>query len=142
MLAFSLYITINAPRHYRLSTNAGFLAGLVAFTIYLVSSFSKAQIPAIGLDHTPAIHWTPILIGGLLGFTTPFLVHIEQLRPGLLGLLTLFLSATSSIAVFSYLYVSPLRDLFIFLALSAMLGMLLHVVLFSAKFHGLLSESE
>jgi hypothetical protein len=130
MLIFSVYVAGKASSRYRLSAIAGLSAGLVVFAIYVVSSLSASESPQFALNRTPTFSWLPVGIGIVLGFTALFLVHVPQLRSGLIGLFTLFLAATSSVAVFSYFFASPLRDFSIFFALSALFGMLLHVALF------------
>lgn len=131
MLALSVYIMLRAPQGFRMSAVAGFSAGLVAFAIYVFSSFSDFRSPTLGLDAIPTFKWLPIVIGAAVGFGLLLLGGLlEILRPGLVGLFVLFLAATSSTAAFSYFFASPLRADSIYLALGCLFGLLVYVVLF------------
>jgi hypothetical protein len=130
MLALSIYSTQKVHSEYRLSARAGLSAGLVLFAIYVVSSFADSTVPQLALNQRPAFDWFSCLGGAILGFSALFLARIEQLRAGLVGVFTLILAATSSVAVFSYFFASPLRDFAVFFALFSLFGFLLHLVLF------------
>lgn len=131
MLFLSMYLAVKTPRESRLSATAGLFAGLVAFTIYLVGSFSGANPPRAGLEHTPSFKWLPLVAGVVAGFMIPFLAQkFQRIHAGLTGIFVLFLSATSSTATFSYFFASSLRDVTIFLALGSLFGILIYAVFY------------
>ena len=116
----------------RLPAIAGLAAGLVAFAIYVVSSFSDLRSPSLGLEPIPKFQLFPLIIGGAAGFgLLPLGKFLDNARSGLVGLFILFLTATSSSALFSYFFASPLRTSAIYLALGFMSGALVNIVLFS-----------
>jgi hypothetical protein len=128
--ALSVSVTRRSPRSLRLSAVSGMFAGLVAFATYLVGSFSGARAPELGLSKTPHFSWFPLASGIVVGFTILLLAQsFTRIRPGLVGLFVLFLSATSSTATFSYFFASPIRDATVFLALGSLFGVLLYIVL-------------
>lgn len=126
---------------YRLSARAGLFAGLVAFAIYVVSSFSALQAPSLRALKLPTFHPIPAAIGAVLGFTLLQLVQLakEKMTAGLVGLFVLFLVGTSSVAVFSYFFASPLRGFAIYFTLSTLFGMLVDVMLFPTAIETILN---
>ncbi len=131
MLALSLYITARVQDDFRWSAIAGLCAGFVAFATYVVSSFSNFKSPTLGLNAIPAFDWSPAIIGIVVGFGLLLLGrYVEVMRPGLVGLTVLFLSATSSTATLSYFFASHLRNFTIYLALGTLFGLLLFMVIF------------
>ncbi|MEW2382588.1 hypothetical protein AB0873_10950 [Micromonospora sp. NPDC047707] len=130
MLMLGFYVARRVSRDFRLSAMAGLCAGLVGFAIYVVASFSRLRSPELALDGLPRFHWIPSIIGFVVGFSVLLLVRFFRLTAGLVGLMVLFLTFAGSTSAFSYFFASPLRGFAIFLALSAMFGMLLNVLLF------------
>jgi hypothetical protein len=132
MLGLGVFVTMRVPRSFKLSALAGFAAGLVIFAIYFVSEFSNFRSPSLGLNAVPTFKPVPIIAGAAIGFGLLLLARfLEVARAGLVGLFIMFLVATSSTAVFSYFFNSPLRADTVFLALGCLGGLLVYVVLFS-----------
>ncbi|HCU93249.1 MAG TPA: hypothetical protein DHU96_11155 [Actinobacteria bacterium] len=138
MFGVGIYLSAKVPQQFRLSAVAGLCAGLVAFAVYVVSSFTKFQAPALNVTSLPSFHWVPTIIGAVMGFAMLRVLQYLKLNAGLLGLFILVLIASSSIAAFSYFFASPLRDFAIYFALSTAVGMLLHVMLFPERIREIL----
>jgi hypothetical protein len=108
----------------RIGAWAGLLAGLVAG-----SGFAITQLP--GGRSAPAgeeFHFSllALLIGLVAGFGLPYLVRLVRRAPqGLTGVLTLTLSASSSLAILNYLFNGSARDFTVLLAVSLLFGVLL-----------------
>jgi hypothetical protein len=131
MLIFGIYIAAKTSKVNRISAIAGISAGFVAFAIYVVSSFSNSQAPQAGVGEIPVFHWIPVAVGLVLGFAVLRVAPLLKVHASLVGLLTLFLTATGAISSFSYFFMSPSRDFTIFFGLSVLFGMLTHLALFS-----------
>jgi len=131
MFACGLYIVRRAPE--RLAAAAGLAAGLIAFTIYALSSFKEFRAAPFSASNLPSFQWLPTLAGVVVGFTILWLLQRLQLSTGLVGLLVLLFVASSTIAGFSYFFASPLRRYAIYFALSLIFGVLIYVALFSNK---------
>jgi len=133
MLIAGIVLALRVPQRFRIPAVAGLCAGLVCFAIYVVSSFQDFQAPAVTVTKLPGFHLLPTLLGLLLGFGILRLLEFLNLNSGLFGLFILILIMSSSVAIFSYFFTSPLRDFAILFALSAAVGMLLHVMLFPKR---------
>jgi len=129
MFLAGIYIIRRASQ--KVSPVAGFSAGLVAFAIYAVSSFREFHAAPFNASNLPSFQWIPTVGGALTGLLILWLLQALKLHSGLLGLFVLLLIASSSIAAFSYFFVSPLRQYVIYFALGMLFGMLLYVALFS-----------
>jgi hypothetical protein len=111
----------------RISGRAGFFAGLILFTGYVVSTANGVQTPHFPLDQLPSTHWLGVLTGLGAGYLFPFVLRIAQ-PSRVLGVLTLLLSAMSLIALFSYVFDSQYRNLVMYFALSSIFGALINMV--------------
>jgi hypothetical protein len=132
MFALPLYITARIPKELRYPAIAGVFAGLVAFAIYVVGSLSDFRSPSHGLGALPKFQLFPVVVGGAAGFGMLLLgKFLDNTRSGLVGLFIAFLTATSSIALFSYYFASPLRTSAIYLAFGFMSGACVNIMLFS-----------
>ena len=129
-LNLGIYISRHGTREYRLSANSGLYAGLVAFSIYVVSSFSSSQTLQLRVLQLPGFNFLPVALGIVLGFAVLQIVRISKLTSGLVGFFILFLVASGSIALFSYFFASPLRNFTVYFALSTLFGGLISVMLF------------
>jgi hypothetical protein len=108
---------------------AGFFAGLITFVIYVVSQLAQINDPDFRVATLPGLLLLPLTSGLTAGFTFLWLIRFA-LPTRLVGILTLMLSASSSAALFSYLFLSELRVSVLYWTLGSALGILLHVVLF------------
>jgi hypothetical protein len=112
----------------RVSAYAGLLAGLVAGSAFAVTQIaaSKAQNNSFveGFDFNPFA----LIAGLLIGLGLPYAVIYLPQAPGLVGLVTLILSASSSLALFNYLFNGSARDFTMLLAMSLLFGVLVWLV--------------
>jgi hypothetical protein len=138
MLAAGVVLALRVPQRFRVPAVAGLCAGLVGFVIYVVSSSKGFQAPTDTVTTLPGFHWLPTTLGLLLGFGILRLLEFLALNSGLFGLFILILILSSSVAVYSYFFPSPLRDFTILFALSAAVGMLLHIMLFPNRIRGIM----
>ena len=122
------------------SGRAGFWAGLVIFAGFSVSAISGITAPDFSVDRLPSFNWFGAIVGLLVGFF--FLFFVEGALPSRgIGVLTLILSAASTIGLFSYLFTSGIRDFTMYLTLGALLGVLINVIVDPKVARGILSSS-
>jgi hypothetical protein len=130
-LVLSVYVTAKVARADKVSTIAGFYLGLVVFVTY-----ERKSLPGFGsqtlhaASAIPAFELLPTVAGCIIGFGLLLLGRIlEVARRGLVGLVMLFLVASSSTAIYSYFFNSPQGSGSIDLALGCMLGILIFLIL-------------
>ena len=113
----------------RVSAWAGFLAGLVFSVVYVVSQMDAIPEPSFDSSVLPDLLITPVVFGLAVGFV--FLWAVRAMIPTrLVGLITLTLSAASTSALFTYVFIESLRVSILYWTLGIALGVLLHAVLF------------
>ena len=141
MLLVGVVIAIRAESSHRVSAYAGLGIGIMTFIIYFMMSGDVGAARRAGLTSL-SLAWVPIVLGLVVGFIVLWLVEkATQLRHGIQGLITMFLTATSSIALFGYFYNSPMRNFIVLFAASATVGILLYFVFFSHRVRKLLRKS-
>lgn len=131
MFMTAIYLIRRSPE--RIPTLSGFAAGLVAFAIYAVSSFSKLRASPFNASTLPTFQWLPTIAGVTLGILALWLLQRFELNAGLMGLFVLLLVGSSTIAVFSYFFISPLRGYAIYFTLGMLFGVLLYLIIFWQK---------
>lgn len=140
MLMAGVVIAIRAESAHRISAFAGFGFGIMMFIIYVMMSGDAGAAKETGLPSVDGA-WLPVLAGLVVGFIVLWGVQkATQLRAGIQGLITMFLTATSSIAIFGYFYDSPMRNFTVFFAAGALSGMLLYFVFHSRRVMELLRK--
>lgn len=107
---------------------AGIWAGLVVLVIYIVSQLDKLASPDLDFSVLPGLQLSPLLIGLASGFVFLFVVRFLA-HTSVVGFVTLILSAASTCALFSYIFIDSLRVSFMYAALGTALGMLLHLMM-------------
>ncbi len=125
------WIIANSARtaELRVSSWAGFWAGLLTFVIYVVSQLSQIREPNLRFAPLPGLQFLPLGWGLTTGFVFLWLVrHAVPTR--LVGLITLMLASTSTSAVFTYVFIDSTRVSVLYWTLGTALGILLHIVLF------------
>lgn len=139
IFAFGIYVIRRVGREYRVSARAGLAAGLVVFAIYVISSLSDVPTPINTNLTLPSFNWHPAVIGAILGFVLLLVLARFERNAGLVGLTVLVLIASSSVAAFSYLFTSPLRQFAIYFSLSMLFGMLVEVMIFPDRIKSILN---
>ncbi|GHG01314.1 MULTISPECIES: hypothetical protein [Amycolatopsis] len=133
MLFAGVVIAVRAESAHRISAIAGFGFGIIAFVIYFLMSEDTGVATKAGLTSVDGA-WLPIMAGLLLGFTVLWGVQkATRLHGGIQGLITLFLTATSSIALFGYFFDSPMRNFAVLFAAGSLGGILLYFVFYSRR---------
>jgi len=113
----------------RVSSWAGFWAGLLSFVIYVVSQLGQIREPNLHYAALPGLQLLPLGWGLTTGFVFLWIVrHAVPTR--LVGLITLMLAGSSTSAIFSYIFIDSLRVSVLYWTLGTTLGILLHIVLF------------
>jgi hypothetical protein len=141
ILFLSIFITANVSRDTRTSAIAGLCLGLSVFVTYAWVSLPSTRFSIPSHDIIPAFEWLPVIGGSVVGFTLLIFGRIfEIVRAGLVGLLTLFLTATGSSAMFDYYFYSPGRADTIELSLGGLFGILLYVSLFSTEIRDVMRQ--
>jgi hypothetical protein len=137
-LVLAIYITVKVSRESKISAIAGLCLGLIFFATYVWSSFSSFERSTVALG-LPAFGWLPTVVGSIVGFGLLLLGRILEIaRSALAGLLILFLTATSSSAIFSYYFSSLSRSESIDLGLGGIFGILIYIVLFPDAIRGMI----
>ncbi|MET9225741.1 hypothetical protein [Lentzea sp. NPDC003310] len=141
MLLVGVAIAIWADSAHRISAYAGVGIGIMTFIIYFMMSGDMGVLQRAGLTSL-SVAWLPIVLGLLVGFTVLLAVErATQLRTGIQGLITMFLTATSSTALFGYFYDAPMRNFTVLFAASATVGILMYFVFFSHRVRELLRKT-
>ena len=128
------WIIANSTRtgELRVSSWAGFWAGLLSFVVYVVSQLSKIHEPRFQYADLPGMQLLPFGWGLSAGFV--FLWFVRYAVPTrLVGLITLMLAGTSTSAVFTYVFIDTTRVPVLYWTLGTALGILLHIVLFPSS---------
>jgi hypothetical protein len=113
----------------KVSSWAGFWAGLMTFVIYVVSQLTQIQEPKLQFENLPGMQFLELGWGITTGFVFLWVVrHAVPTR--LVGLLTLMLAGSSTSALFTYVFINPARVSVLYWTLGTALGILLHIVLF------------
>jgi hypothetical protein len=130
VFAFACVIACSARTpESKVSSWAGFCAGLVTFVVYVVSQLNDIREPDLRSSALPGLLLTPLSLGLGAGFVFLGLVRLA-VPTRLVGLITLALAASSTSAVFTYIFIDNLRVSVLYWTLGATLGILLHIVLF------------
>lgn len=140
MLLVGVAVAIRADAAHRISACAGLGIGFMTFVVYFMMSGDVGAARKAGLTSL-SVAWLPIALGLLMGFIVLWLAEkATQLRAGLQGLITMFLTATSSIALFGYFYNAPMRNFIVLFAATATIGILLYFVFFSNRVRKLIRK--
>lgn len=129
MLGWLLYAMSKART---VSARAGFGAGLVIFVVYVISQLALVRAPDFSTNQFPQLELLPLATGALIGFIILLGVRLVK-ADALSGMVTLLLSAASSIALFSYIFMAAMRNSMGYLALGTVFGALLFVVFFPQR---------
>jgi hypothetical protein len=112
----------------RVSSWAGFWAGLLSFVIYVVSQLAQIREPNFRYAVLPGLQLLPLGWGLTAGFVFLWIVrHAVPTR--LVGIITLMLAGSSTSAVFTYIFIDSLRVSVLYWTLGTALGILVHIVL-------------
>ncbi len=128
------WIIANSARtaELRVSSWAGFWAGLLSFVVYVVSQLNQIREPKLQYADLPGIQLLPFGWGLATGFV--FLWFVRHALPTrLVGLITLMLAGTSTSAIFTYIFIDSTRVPVLYWTLGTALGILLHIVLFPSS---------
>jgi hypothetical protein len=141
MLLAAILVAIRSDSTQRTSAFAGVAGGVIVFGLYFFKTFQGTDVaPQAGLARLVDASWFPALGGFVVGFAMLWCVQATRLRTGLRGLLTLFLTSTSSIALYGYFFDSPVRDVAVLFAYGSMLGIILYVILYGQRLRELLHK--
>jgi hypothetical protein len=125
---FALSIAAKSAPEFRRSAWAGIWAGLLVLVIYIVSHSGDLGSSELDFSTLPGLQVSPLLIGLVAGFIFLLMVRFLAHTP-VVGFITLLLSATSTSALFSYIFIDSLRLSVMYGSLGAALGILLHIVI-------------
>jgi len=133
IFAFAWIIASSARTpELKVSSWAGFWAGLVTFVVYVVSHLREIREPDLHVATLPGLDLLSLGFGLAVGFV--FLWAVRNAVPTrLVGLITLMLSASSTTAVFTYIFINSLHVSVLYWTLGAALGILMHIVFFPSS---------
>jgi hypothetical protein len=113
----------------RVSSWAGFWAGMLSFVIYVVSQLTEIREPELRYVPLPGLQLLPLGWGLTAGLLFLWIVrHAVPTR--MVGLITLLLTGTSTSALFTYIFIDNLKVSVLYWTLGTALGILLHIVFF------------
>jgi hypothetical protein len=105
IFAFAWVIASTArSAELNVSSWAGFWAGLVTFVIYVVSELGRIREPNLHFSALPGLLLRPLGWGLGAGFAFLWLVR-DVVPTRLVGLITLMLAASSTPAMFTYIFI-------------------------------------
>lgn len=132
MLVLLIYAMVIAgsvnDSELKTSAWAGFWAGLVVFVIYVVSELGRIREPNLNFSSLPGLLFLPLAVGFGIGFGFLWMVKV-MVPTRLVGIITMLLSATSTSALFAYVFIDSSRVSVLYWVLGTALGILLHIVL-------------
>jgi len=133
LLFLSMILADTGTMHpVKVSGWAGFGSGLLLFIVFVVSVSQTGKNSGLGLKYTPQFSpdsLIPLGVAFSVGFFLLWgIVLLRATR--FVGVMTLILSAASSIGLFSYYFVGSLRYIALFSALGAAVGVLIHLLFF------------
>ena len=120
----------------KLSARAGFWAGLIVFVVYVINKLSTLPASALNFDWRPDFDFLYVLMGAAVGFVFLMIVSVLRSTKGV-GIVTLILSAASSLALFNYFFDADMRNTVMFFSLGALFGVLMFVVIFPQRLRAL-----
>lgn len=120
------------------SARAGLWAGMILFVVFVVTQLHYVTPPSsLTAGAFPDLNAFVVLVFGTLGFAAFFAIR-RMIPTRLIGFAMLVLAGGSSIALYTYLFLSPLKDLIILLVLGLMLGVFMHIMVFPEPMRHLL----
>ncbi len=127
ILLYSLLILPQMPRgiqrfKIRRAAHAGSWAGLIPLAIFIIS---QKKVELVFQFPTYSVKVLPLLLATIAGLCFKWALDLVKNSRGL-GIFSLLLVATSSITLYSYFFLTPLRSTLVFIALGVLFGILLH----------------
>lgn len=124
----------------KISANAGWWAGLILFVFFFIYHAPLISRPQISLATTTISLSIPFGIGGaIIGMVILWLLK-SLIQKRAVGILTLILSSTGAISLFSYFLIRNINNLLLSSILGLAFGTLFHLVIFPESAHDLFSE--
>jgi len=128
MLIFSMAVCSHADE--KRSAWAGFFLGLIFFVLYVISKLSSLQGVDFTFNSFPDFNfgsWVILIVGAAIGFFLLTAVALVMPTRGI-GIVTVLLTAASTCALFSYIFIANIRDTAMFFALGTLCGLLVHIM--------------
>jgi hypothetical protein len=110
----------------RVRAYAGLAAGLVAGSAFAITQLAGGRSEEANGKFSFSI--VAVLIGLAVGFGLPYVVLVLPKAQSLVGLVTLALSASSSLATLNYLFAGKARDFTMLLSMSLLFGILVYLI--------------
>lgn len=128
-----------ADSQVKASARAGKWAGLILLVIFIVSQKNR---PLAFSFKIPSYDFllVPLLLSGLAGFFFSWIFDVIK-RTRVIGFFVLALIAATTITFYSYLFISSIRSMIVFVALGIMLGVLMHEVFFPGSIAQMKNQS-
>ncbi len=120
----------------RLSARGGFWAGFILFVIFMISQLRDVREPHFDFSLIPGLEFIPLIGGAVVGFALLWAVR-ALLPTRLVGVTTLLLTAITTTALYSFVFLESLRTIVLYAALGAALGVLVHITLFPSSIRNL-----
>lgn len=129
LFIFASTIAARAPKpESKTSAKAGLWTGLILFIVYVISQMDSLKEPDFTVIGIAGIKFWPAVYGTIFGFLA--LLGVRLLLPTRqVGFIVLILAAASTCSLYSYIFITELRNTVLALTLGTGLGALFHVVI-------------
>ena len=126
MLSRSIVVRAKKGEH-KLSTRAGYWAGLIAFVIFLISELPSIKYPNFTSVYSINIYFWVLLISSVAGY---FFLHFLKLTipTRIAGFVVLLIVFSSLSALFSYYFIQSINDVCMSLSLRLAFGVFIHII--------------
>jgi len=113
---------------HKLSTRAGFWAGLIAFVIFLIYELPTIKFPDFSSVSSINIYFWVLLIACIAGY---FFLHFLKITipTRMAGFVVLLFVFCSLSALFSYFFIQSINDVLMSLSLGLAFGVLIHIIM-------------
>lgn len=126
---------------HKLSTRAGYWAGLIAFVIFLIYEIREIKFPDFDSISYINIHFEYLLAAIVAGYFFLYLLKIiiPTRIAGFVVLLFVFCSLSS---LFSYFFIPSINDVLMSLSLGLAFGILIHIIITPKMINDIFSTKE
>jgi hypothetical protein len=112
----------------KLSTRAGYWAGLIAFVVFLIYESSSMKFPDFNSISSIDLYFWILPLSGIMGYY--FLHFLKTMIPTrMAGFVVLLLVFCSLSSLFSYFFIQAINDILMSLSLGTAFGVLIHIII-------------
>jgi hypothetical protein len=127
MLSRSIVVKAKKGEH-QLSTRAGFWAGLIAFSIFLIYELPYIKYPDFTSVSSINIYFWVVILSSVVGYFFLFFLKLT-IPTRIAGFVVLFFVFCSLSALFSHYFIQFINDVLMSLSLGLAFGVLVHIII-------------